>query len=94
MADGFAELALGGDQPRGDPAFDVITGARQRASSRMYKQWRREVQAALDKLTQQATHNGRIFRRTFAQAQRGFASIAANTKGCDLLPVLERECRR
>ena len=60
------------------------------ASIEDVKPRRREVQAALHQLTQQRTYHRSILRRAFANAQHGFCSIAANPKGGDHLPVLER----
>src|SRR6266852_7140810 len=49
-----------------------------------------EVQSALHQFTQQGTHHCRVLRRAFADTEYRFASIAANPKGYNHLPVLER----
>jgi hypothetical protein len=51
---------------------------------------RREVQSALYQFTQQSARHRRVFGRALADAQYGFGPIAANPKGCNHLPVLER----
>ena len=48
-----------------------------------------EVQSALHQFTQQGAHHSRVLRRAFADAEYRFASIAANPKGYNHLPVLE-----
>ena len=56
----------------------------------MYSRGVREVQASLDQIAQQRTHHRGVLGRALAHAQHRFAPVAANPKGYDHLPVLER----
>src|SRR5258706_13425128 len=60
------------------------------AAIRDVKARRREVQAAVYQFAQQRVHYRRILGRSLADAQHRFTPIAANPKGYDHLPVLER----